>query len=163
MAWLAQRIELLRLSPQGGVLGTGREDRDSVGAGACSGTLHRVLSRVRGSHLCARRSGEAAGLHPVLSPDLCLQLLFNQRGWGGHEGTCRGQRQLPCSPARKKQPQPASSCSISQAFTVKHPPCSLTSKGVMSKLIGCKSSPCPPGPAEIHLDDEAVEELGTRG
>lgn len=47
MAWLAQRIELLRpLQPQGGVLGTGREDRDSVGAGSRSGTLHRVLSRV---------------------------------------------------------------------------------------------------------------------
>lgn len=45
----------------------------------------------------------------VLSPDLCLQLLFNQRGWGGHEGTCRGQRQLPPFPCKEEsspsQPQ----------------------------------------------------------
>lgn len=64
MAWLAQRIELLRpLQPQGGVLGTGREDRDSVGDGGPFWDITRGALKSHGSHLCARRSGEAAGLH----------------------------------------------------------------------------------------------------
>ena len=47
VAWLAQKTVLLRpLQPCGGVLGTGREDRDPVWGGGLSGTLHGVLSRV---------------------------------------------------------------------------------------------------------------------